>query len=278
MPDAAVATTRLRSHLDDLRQRGETAMGLFLTAGFPAPDATLPILQAVDEAGADFIELGMPFSDPVAEGLPIQMASERALRQGASMAGTFETAAAFRRQSETPLVLMGYANPVMRYGVGDFCADAASSGVDGLILPDVPPEESGEIEEAAQRHGLSITHLIAPNTSDDRVRLVDARSTGFVYAVSVTGLTGTGLGDTDATDAYLARARDLVEQPLLVGFGIKTHDDAERLTRHTDGFIVGSALIRQAERLWDDGDLTDSERLADIAAWARALKTGAPDP
>ena len=253
-------------------------MGLFLTAGFPAPDATLPILQAVDEAGADFIELGMPFSDPVAEGLPIQMASERALRQGASMAGTFETAAAFRQGSETPLVLMGYANPVMRYGVGDFCADAASSGVDGLILPDVPPEESGEIEEAAQRHGLSITHLIAPNTSDDRVRLVDARSTGFVYAVSVTGLTGTGLGDTDATDAYLARARDLVEQPLLVGFGIKTHDDAERLTRHTDGFIVGSALIRQAERLWDDGDLTDSERLADIAAWARALKTGAPDP
>lgn len=273
MPDL-----RLRAHLDALRQRGETAMGLFLTSGFPAPGATLPILQAVDAAGADFIELGMPFSDPVAEGLPIQMASERALRQGATMAGTFETAAAFRRQSETPLVLMGYANPVMRYGVGDFCADAASSGVDGLILPDLPPEEAEDMEAAAARHGLSVTHLIAPNTSDDRVRLVDQRSTGFVYAVSVTGLTGSGLGETDATDAYLAHARDLVEQPLLVGFGISSGEDAARLTRHTDGFIVGSALIRLVESLWDDPDLTDSTRRARVTEWASALKEGATAP
>ena len=269
--------TRLRAHLDGLRQRGEPALGLFLTAGFPSPAATLDVLEAVD-AHADFVELGMPFSDPVAEGLPIQQASERALRQGATMAGTFETAAAFRRRSDTPLVLMGYANPVFRYGVGDFCADAASSGVDGLILPDVPPEESGEIEEAAAREGLSVTHLIAPNTSDDRVRLVDARSTGFVYAVSVTGLTGSGLGEADATDAYLARARALVEQPLLVGFGISTAADAARLGRHTDGFIVGSALIREAARLWDDPDLTDSERRAGIADWARSLKEDAPTP
>ena len=266
--------TRLRAHLDGLRQRGETAMGLFLTAGFPAPDATLPILQAVDAAGADFLELGMPFSDPVAEGLPIQQASERALRQGATMADTFRIAAAFRRQSETPLVLMGYANPVLRYGVSDFCADAASSGVDGLILPDLPPEEAEALEAAAARHALSITHLVAPNTSDARVRLVDARSTGFVYAVSVTGLTGSGLGAADATDAYLARVRGLVDQPLMVGFGIQTHADAARLATHTDGFIVGSALIRTAERAWDDPDLTDSARLARIADWARALKTG----
>ncbi|MEM7787001.1 MAG: tryptophan synthase subunit alpha [Bacteroidota bacterium] len=264
--------TRLRAHLDDLRARGETAMGLFLTSGFPAPEATLPILRAVDAAGADFIELGMPFSDPVAEGLPIQMASERALAQGASMATTFETAAAFRAESDTPLVLMGYANPVMRYGVGDFCADAASSGVDGLILPDLPPEEAEDVEHAATDRGLSITHLIAPNTSDNRVRLVDDRSTGFVYAVSVTGLTGSGLGAADATDAYLARARGLVEQPLLVGFGIQSHADAARLGAHTDGFIVGSALIRTAEAAWDDPDLTDSERLARVAGWTRALK------
>jgi len=270
--------TRLRRHLDSLRARGETAMGLFLTAGFPSPDATLPILQAVDAAGADFLELGMPFSDPVAEGLPIQQASERALRQGATMAHTFETAAAFRKTSETPLLLMGYANPVFRYGVSDFCADAASSGVDGLILPDVPPEEAEGVEAAAAEHGLSITHLIAPNTADARVRLVDARSTGFVYAVSVTGLTGSGLGDADATDAYLARARALVSGPLLVGFGISSHADALRVTRHTDGFIVGSALIRQAARLWDDPALSDSDRRDGIAAWARALKTGSPDP
>ena len=250
-------------------------MGLFLTSGFPAPDATLPILRAVDDAGADFIELGMPFSDPVAEGLPIQQASERALAQGATMAATFETAAAFRSQSDTPLVLMGYANPVMRYGPGDFCADAASVGVDGLILPDLPPEEAGEVEAAAARHHLSVTHLVAPNTADARVELVDARSTGFVYAVSVTGLTGSGLGAADATDAYLRRVRGLVDQPLMVGFGIKTGADAARLAAHTDGFIVGSALIRQAEALWDDPDLTDSARLDQIAGWARSLKTGA---
>ena len=273
MPDG-----RLRAHLRDLRQRGETAMGLFLTSGFPEPAATLPILLAAAEH-ADFVELGMPFSDPVAEGLPIQQASERALRQGATMRGTFETAAAFRAQSSVPLVLMGYANPVVRYGVGDFCRDAASSGVDGLILPDLPPEESEELEAAAAENGLSITHLIAPNTATDRVRLVDRRSTGFVYAVSVTGLTGSGLGAEAETDAYLARARALVEKnPLLVGFGISTGADAARLTRHTDGFIVGSALIRLVERLWDDGDLTDSARLAEVADWARALKGGATAP
>ena len=269
---------RLRAHLDGVRGRGGRAMGLFLTSGFPTPDATLPILRAVDRGGADFVELGMPFSDPVAEGLPIQQASERALRQGATMAGTFETAAAFRRESDTPLVLMGYANPVMRYGPGDFCADAASSGVDGLILPDLPPEEAEEVEAAAAQHGLSVTHLIAPNTSDARVRLVDDRSTGFVYAVSVTGLTGSGLGAHAATDAYLARARALVEQPLLVGFGISTGADAARLSRHTDGFIVGSALIRLVERLWDDPDLTDSERREGVTAWARSLKGGPAPP
>ena len=151
----------------------------------------------------------MPFSDPVAEGLPIQEASERALRGGATMAHAFETASAFRAESDTPLVLMGYANPVFRYGVSDFCADAASSGVDGLILPDLPLEESRRPRTPRRRpHGLAITHLVAPNTPPERVELVDAeRSTGFVYAVSVAGLTGSGLGDADATDAYLARTR-----------------------------------------------------------------------
>ena len=272
MPDL-----RLRAHLNGLRQRGTTAMGLFLTSGFPAPEATLPILRAVDEAGADFIELGMPFSDPVAEGLPIQHASERALAQGATMAHAFETASAFRRTSDTPLVLMGYANPVFRYGVSDFCRDAASSGVDGLILPDLPPEEALELEAACQTQALSITHLVAPNTAPDRVQLVDQRSTGFVYAVSVAGLTGSGLGDADTTDAYLARTRQLVtENPLLVGFGIQSHDDAARLSHHTDGFIVGSALIRLAESLWDDPDFTETERLERVSDWATALKHG-PD-
>ena len=267
--------TRLHAHLDRLRARGETALGLFLTSGFPAPGATLPILLAVARH-ADFVELGMPFSDPVAEGLPIQQASERALRQGATVEATLETAARFRAATDTPLVLMGYANPVVRWGVAAFCADAAAAGVDGLILPDLPPEESEALEAAAAQHGLAVTHLVAPNTPDDRVRLVDQRSTGFVYAVSVTGLTGSGLADAGATRRYLTRARALVERnPLLVGFGIATEADAARLGADADGVIVGSALVRLVERLWDDDDLTDSARLAETAAFAAALKRGA---
>jgi tryptophan synthase alpha chain len=266
---------QLRAVLDALRQRGEKALGLFLTSGFPEPEATLPILRVIDEGGADFIELGMPFSDPLAEGLPIQHASARALARGVTMADTFRTAEAFRAQSETPLVLMGYVNPILRYGVAAFCHDAAAAGADGLILPDLPPEEAGLIEEEAAANGLALTFLIAPNTPDARVRLVGERSTGFVYATSVTGLTGTQIVELDAVSAYLNRARDHVgNNPLLVGFGIQTRADAERLGRAADGVIVGSALIRLAERLWDDTATPTEVRLERLAAFARDLKAG----
>jgi tryptophan synthase alpha chain len=254
-------------------------MGLFMTNGFPHPDATLPILHAIDAGGADFIELGMPFSDPLAEGLPIQRSSERALRHGVTMDDAFRTAEAFRADSDTPLLLMGYANPVFRYGVSNFCTAARSSGVDGLILPDLPLDEAGLIADEAAAANLDLVHLIAPNSSDERIRRIDAAATGFVYAVSVTGLTGSGLGTVDAVTAYLQRARRLVTQnPLLVGFGIRTHDDAMRLSAHTDGFIVGSALIDRAAALWDDDELTDQERAAAIREFAHTLKHGTETP
>ncbi|GIV60268.1 tryptophan synthase subunit alpha [Rhodocaloribacter litoris] len=271
--------SRLHDTFARLRERKEKALGLFLTSGFPEPDATLPILQALDEAGADFIELGMPFSDPLAEGLPIQRSSERALRHGITMEATLRTAAAFRAASETPLLLMGYANPVYRYGVRAFCRRAAGAGVDGLILPDLPPEERGLVATEAADAGLDLIHLIAPNTPDERIEAIDRITTGFVYAVSITGLTGTGLGAHDAVAAYLERARRHVTlNPLLVGFGIRTHEDAVRLTRHTDGFIVGSALITLAERLWDDPARTETERLDAVRAFVRSLKHGTPVP
>ena len=264
---------RIRNAIEACRARDEKAMGLFLTNGFPHPDATLPILRAVDKAGADFIELGMPFSDPLAEGLPIQHASERALSHGVEMADAFRTAEGFRAQSETPLLLMGYVNPVLRYGVADFCRDAAASGVDGLILPDLPPEEAELIQSAADDAGLGLVFLVAPNTKEERVRLVDQRASAFVYAVSVAGLTGQEIGGLDGISAYLARTRRLVDNnPLLVGFGIRTRADAQRLSEHTDGFIVGSALIRRAEQLWDDETLSDIERLDAIRTFAHELK------
>lgn len=267
--------SRLQQQLQLVRARGEKAMGLFLTSGFPDPQSTLPILQAIDEAGADFIELGMPFSDPLAEGLPVQRSSERALKHGARMADAFKTAEAFRRTSETPLLLMGYINPVYSYGVSNFCRDARSSGVDGLILPDVPPEESALIEHAAREHGLDLVFLIAPNTPEDRIREIDRRATGFVYAVSVTGLTGTEIEGVAQVDNYLQRSRSLLQNnPLMVGFGIKSHEDAMRFSRNTDGFIVGSALINLVERLWDDASVTPEQRLSQIRDFVQNLKHG----
>lgn len=264
---------RLDTTFDALRTQGRKAMGLFVTNGFPDPRSTGNVLRAIDEAGADFIELGMPFSDPLAEGLPIQRSSERALSHGVRMADAFRTAEGFRRGSETPLLLMGYYNPVLRYGLGNFCADAASSGVDGLILPDVPPEESDDLEAAAACHGLRLVFLIAPNTPDARMREIDRRATGFVYAVSVSGLTGTSLADLDRVAAYLEHARAVVTRnPLLVGFGIRSATDAARLSRHTDGFIVGSALIDTIERLWDDPHLDAAARLDGVSTFVRSLR------
>lgn len=250
-------------------------MGLFLTNGFPDPSSTGPILDAVVAGGADFVELGMPFSDPLAEGLPIQRSSARALAHGATMEGAFATARAFTaKHAAVPLVLMGYYNPVLQHGLDRFCADARAAGVAGLILPDLPPEESGPLEDAASAHGLDLTFLVAPNTPDERMETVAERSTGFVYAVSSPGLTGQTLAGHDAIGTYLDRARSLVDDaPLLVGFGIRTADDAARLSAHTDGFIVGTALIETVERLWDDASLSDAERLAQVEAFVRGLRS-----
>lgn len=269
--------SRLDDTFDRLRAQDEKAMGLFLTDGFPETEATVPLLHALDRGGVDFIELGMPFSDPLAEGRPIQRASARALDNGVTMRDTFRRAETFRSESDTPLLLMGYVNPLLKYGIDDFCRDAAAAGVDGLILPDLPPEESDHLTEAAADHNLDLVFLIAPNSSDDRIRAVDERATGFVYAVSVTGLTGSDLDGTPTVDEYLERAKRFIHQnPILVGFGIKSHEDAMQLSRNTDGFIVGSALINHVADLWDDASISNEERLDAVEDFARRLKYGAP--
>ena len=276
--------TRLNAHLAGVRDAGRTALGLFVTSGFPDPAGTADILDAAADAGADFVELGMPFSDPLAEGLPIQRASVRALGHGTRMSDAFRTAEAFTaRHAGVPLVLMGYVNPVLRYGVAAFCRDAAQAGVAGLILPDLPPDEGDLVDADAAAAGLGVTYLVAPNTPAARVHEVDHRSTGFVYAVSSPGLTGGELRSMTAITDYLDRTRALVARnPLLVGFGIRTPADAARLAPHADGVIVGSALIEHAERLWDDPALTSAARRASVTHWAHALRRGAdghvPEP
>ncbi|MEM1271705.1 MAG: tryptophan synthase subunit alpha [Bacteroidota bacterium] len=268
--------SRLRAVLDANAAAGTKSMGLFLTNGFPDPDSTLPLLHAIDEAGADFIELGMPFSDPLGEGLPIQRSSARALSHGVRLEDSFETVRRFRETSETPVLLMGYINPVLRYGISNFCAEAVSSGVDGLILPDLPPGEAGLLSAEAAKAGLDVVYLIAPNSTDERIRAIDDLATGFVYAVSVTGLTGADLGGINAVTAYLRRARALVQDNrLLVGFGIRNHDDAAQLSVETDGFIVGSALLNRIESIWDAVHPAPmADRLEAVKAFVRELKTG----
>ena len=270
-----MTSTTIRQTLHSLKSRGEKAMGIFLTNGFPTKEATLPLLQAIDQGGADFIELGMPFSDPLAEGLPIQHSSEIALRNGISMKDAFSVSADFKKQSDTPLLLMGYINPVYRYGISNFCRDAHSSGVNGLILPDLPPEESEMIREAAYKHNIDLVFLIAPNTPDDRIHETDELATAFVYAVSMTGLTGTTINSKDAASEYLERAQNIVQNnPLLVGFGIKSYEDAMKLSRHTDGFIVGSAVIKAIEALWNDEQVSLDNKLQSVRNLIASLKYG----
>lgn len=228
------------------KEEGEKVMSLFLTAGFPHPGETVDLVLGMESAGADMIELGMPFSDPLADGPSIQYASNEALREGITMEGILDMVRKIRAQSGIPLLLMGYLNPVMQYGVERFCREAAGAGADGLIIPDIPPEESARIQQAAGDAGLDLVYLVAPNTGEERMRRVDRLSSGFVYCVSVTGVTGTREGDEVArsVERFIDKVnRNIRENPVMIGFGIRSHEDARRIAGEAEGFIVGSALV-----------------------------------
>jgi tryptophan synthase alpha chain len=218
---------------------------MFITAGFPHRDSTVPLALAIAGAGADIIELGIPFSDPVADGPVIQSSSDVALRNGTDVAGVIAAAAAIRERSGIPIVLMGYTNPVLSYGLEKFFHDCAAAGVDGTILADSPPEESTEYRNCASSHDICTVFLAAPTTSDLRCEAIDRLSTGFVYCVSITGITGRSGGIGPDAVNFVKRARaHVTKNPLLVGFGISTPADARMMGTYSDGVIVGSALIR----------------------------------
>lgn len=224
----------------------EKLMSLFITAGYPDLESTVDLVLGFEENGADIIELGIPFSDPLADGPTIQFSSDVAISKGISIDKILEMVVEIRKSSDIPIILMGYMNPILRYGVKKFCEKAAISGVDGLILPDIPVEESGLIENDAKTNNLPIIYLVAPNTSNERMQLADQKSGGFVYCVSVTGVTGARDGKevSDSVSKFIERVKENVTiNPVLVGFGIKSHQDAKSIASIADGFIVGSALI-----------------------------------
>lgn len=240
--------SRIKKTFAELKKRGETALIPFITAGDPDLDTTLKIMRALDEAGADCIELGIPFSDPSADGPTIQRSSERALKRPVSLSAIFRLVRKFRAHSQVPVVLFGYFNPIFRYGLEKFARQAAEAGADGVLCVDLPPEESGELKYWTDAVGLDLIFLLSPTSGQDRIELVGRASRGFVYYVSVTGVTGARRSFDDKLRAQVARVRRATSLPVGVGFGISTPKQAAWIAGFADAAVVGSALVEKIEK------------------------------
>jgi tryptophan synthase alpha chain len=237
-------TTRIDARFAELRKQGRSAFITFLMAGDPDPGTSLEIIRALPKAGADIIEIGMPFTDPMADGPAIQAAGLRALKAGMTLKKTLAMVREFRKADDaTPLVLMGYYNPIYIHGVDKFLADARSAGVDGLIIVDLPPEEDSELCLPAMKAGLNFIRLATPTTDDKRLPAVLANTSGFVYYVSITGITGSASADSAAVGQAVARIKRHTKLPVCVGFGIRTPVAARAIAQNADGAVVGTALV-----------------------------------
>jgi tryptophan synthase alpha chain len=272
--------TRIDARFAALKREGRAALVTFVTAGDPDPATSGKILQALPRSGADVVELGMPFTDPMADGPAIQASSQRALKAGQTLTGTLAMVRDFRRTDDvTPIVLMGYYNPIYIYGVARFLADARTAGVDGLILVDLPPEEDDELCLPALNAGFNFIRLATPTTDDARLPAVLANTSGFVYYVSITGITGMAAPDTDKVAAAVARIKRHTALPIAVGFGVKTAQHAGAIAAVADGVVIGSALVEAVRQSLDkDMKATDttvrsvSDLVASLATGVRAAR------
>ncbi|WP_454256641.1 tryptophan synthase subunit alpha [Pseudomonas sp. Marseille-Q8238] len=250
--------SRLQSRFAALKEQNRAALVTFVTAGDPHYDASLAILKGLPKAGADVIELGMPFTDPMADGPAIQLANIRALAGKQNLIKTLQMVREFRKDEQaTPLVLMGYFNPIHKYGVERFVADAKEAGVDGLIVVDVPPEHNADLCDPAQAAGIDFIRLTTPTTDDKRLPTVLNGSSGFVYYVSVAGVTGSGSATLEHVQEAVARLRRHTDLPISIGFGIRTPEHAATIARLADGVVVGSALIDQIAKADTDQQAID---------------------
>ncbi len=237
-------TTRIDTRFAELKTQGRSAFVTFLMAGDPDPSTSLELIKALPKAGSDMIEIGMPFTDPMADGPSIQAAGLRALKAGMTLKKTLELVRSFRKDDNaTPIVLMGYYNPIYIYGVDKFLADAKSAGVDGLIIVDLPPEEDDELCLPAMKAGLNFIRLATPTTDDKRLPAVLANTSGFVYYVAITGITGAAAADSAAVSGAVARIKRHTSLPVCVGFGIRTPENARAIASHANGAVVGTALV-----------------------------------
>ncbi len=268
-------TTRIDARFAALRAEGRPALVTFITAGDPDGATSLEILKGLPAAGADVIELGMPFSDPMAEGPPIQLSSQRALTGGQTMVKTLAMVRRFREgDDQTPIVLMGYYNPIYSYGNERFLADAKAAGVDGLIVVDLPPEADDELCLPALAHGISFIRLATPTTDDRRLPAVLANTSGFVYYVSILGITGTASPDIGRVAKAVERIKRHTILPVAVGFGVKTAAQAEGIGRAADGVVVGSALVNAVKASLDAWGHATAATVAAVTDLVAELATG----
>jgi tryptophan synthase alpha chain len=261
--------TRIGRLFEQLKQDGRKGLIAYLTAGDPSPGRTPALVEALVRGGADLIELGVPFSDPIADGPVIQRAGERALRAGTSLACVLEIARRVRERSEVPLLLFTYLNPVVRYGLERLAEDAAAIGIDGCLLTDASVEEAGEYVEAMHRHGLDTVFLAAPTSSPRRLKLVAGYSTGFVYLVSRTGVTGERDSLSSAVTPLVEAMRRITDLPLAVGFGISRPEHVAELERQVEAVVVGSAFVRLIEKNVGNAGLE-----LELESFTRELKRG----
>jgi tryptophan synthase alpha chain len=268
-------TARMDKRFADLNAEGRPALVTYFMAGDPDYDTSLGIMKALPEAGSDIIELGMPFSDPMADGPAIQLAGQRALKGGQTLRKTLQLATDFRRSdADTPIVLMGYYNPIYIYGVETFLDDAITAGIDGLIVVDLPPEMDDELCIPAIRKGINFIRLATPTTDDRRLPAVLKNTSGFVYYVSMNGITGSALPDPSLVAGAVRRIKSHTDLPVCVGFGVKTADHAKVIGGSADGVVVGTAIVNQvAGSLTKDGKAT-ADTVQAVATLVRGLSSG----
>jgi len=268
-------TTRIDARFAALKQQGRAGLIAFVTAGDPDPEASLEILKGLPGAGADVVELGMPFTDPMADGPAIQASSQRALRAGQTLKKTLALVRTFRAGDEgTPIVLMGYYNPIYIYGVPRFLADAKTAGVDGLIVVDLPPEEDDELCVPALNAGLNFIRLATPTTDDRRLPAVLANTSGFVYYVSITGITGAAAPDTRRVVDAVKRIKRHTSLPVAVGFGVKTAEHARAIAAGADGVVVGTALVEAIRGSLDQAGKASERTVPAVTELVAALSAG----
>ncbi|SFJ69489.1 tryptophan synthase subunit alpha [Bradyrhizobium sp. cf659] len=268
-------TTRIDTRFAELAKQGRSAFVTFLMAGDPDPATSLEIIKALPKSGADVIEIGMPFTDPMADGPSIQAAGLRALKAGMTLKKTLELVRGFRKDDNaTPIVLMGYYNPIYIYGVDRFLVDAKTAGVDGLIIVDLPPEEDDELCLPAMKAGLNFIRLATPTTDDKRLPAVLANTSGFVYYVSITGITGAAAADSSAVSEAVARIKRHTKLPVCVGFGIRTPETARAIASHANGAVVGTALVDALKNSLDAEGRATAKTVNAVAELTASLAQG----